>query len=239
MEDDLEHYCGFFITLDPSRLPLEFQALSAAVPFNVMVWQGHDGTKTYADWKKSRKFAGTLGPGGYGAFVSHIQVWQELVSSNFKGAIIFEDDAVSIASPSHTRSFLENLLPEFKLGYLNLGRISPPLSQTLRQSPHFLRNTWGGELLDLVRLKFLEKAWKHRVYRPKAVKNQHLNMHAYYIAREFAEVLLSEFNSPLTFIPVDELLMALSRVSDFGVRELEPPIFKVSGRESIISKLGR
>jgi GR25 family glycosyltransferase involved in LPS biosynthesis len=232
-------YAAKIITLDATVDQGILGAIRESLPINLELYKGHFGPDTYDEWAKGRSAEGRLGPGAYGAFMSHLELWQELVASDLDGMIIFEDDAVPVADPESTKLFLERLLEAPQFEYLNMGRISPPFFRTVGQVIGYLGSSWGAEFIELTRLKILEKAWVAHFLSPRPVKKQHLNMHAYYLSRKLATILCNEVTSPITFVPIDEFVLSLTRVPEFKIYEMEPPLYTINYRPSVTGEIGR
>lgn len=215
------------------RFTREFSELSLSCPRKLEVPQSHFGPDSYGAWSLGRNPRRRLGPVAYVPLMLHLAAWLRIASSQSTGGPVFEDDAIPVASVEVYCGFLTYLLSATSFGCVNLGRVSPPIGQTLRQTPQYWATAGGRRIRDQLHLKEYENLWRLGISRPQAICNQHVNMHAYFLSRRLANILLDRLRStPPTLVPVDEYLVSISRIWELSVGELDAPICTISRRRS-------
>ena len=147
---------------------------------NVEVMHGFDGSNpwsepSYREKNMLYKLA-KLKPGEKGVFLSHMRIFQRIVTENLSYALIFEDDAIFCQDFVSRLDIIQKEIPvDTSILYVG-GRFEPEFKMKLcvAVTRHIVRHTseqWDGDEMDRT-------------------------LHAYIISRGLAEILVKEFYGP-------------------------------------------
>jgi GR25 family glycosyltransferase involved in LPS biosynthesis len=164
------------------RRPDRLETFQKNCPFqDVEVVYGFDGINPWAESSYREKNMlyklGKLKPGEKGVFLSHMRIFQRIVTENHSYALIFEDDAIFCQDFVSRFDVIQKEIPlDTSILYVG-GRFEPDfrMKTCVALTRHIVSHAseqWDGDDMDRT-------------------------LHAYIISKDLAEILVKEFYGPI------------------------------------------